>query len=185
MDKTSSTQPHGGKSKGTTCAVDRDDTAYMAVDRVLRLSTESIRSVPTELRKRKKIHCSKDSKEHCTVFPYIAVLNTPKFTPSPNLKAVHNDPECLLLFYHLNNASKSQNLRNLMQELSCPSPWNICLHFLKIMKLRHFPKVHRFMEISLEIDLTWKVSPKCMSANADSVGFKLKCNVHLWAYFEK
>ena len=31
---------HGGKSKGTTCAVDRDVTAYMAVDRVLRLSTE-------------------------------------------------------------------------------------------------------------------------------------------------
>ena len=31
---------HGGKSKGTTCAVDRDDTAYMTVDLVLRLSTE-------------------------------------------------------------------------------------------------------------------------------------------------
>ena len=24
-----------------------------------------------------------------------------------------------------------------------------------------------------------------MSANAESVGFKLACNVHVWAYFEK
>ena len=86
MDITSLTQPHGGKSKGTTCAVDRDETAYMAVDRVLLLSTESKRSVPTELRKRKKIHCSKDLKEQCTIFPYIAVLNTPKFTPPPQFK---------------------------------------------------------------------------------------------------
>ena len=31
---------HGGKSKGTTCAVDRDDTEYITVDLVLRLSTE-------------------------------------------------------------------------------------------------------------------------------------------------
>ena len=31
---------HGGKSKGTTCVVDRDVTAYMVVDRVSRLSTE-------------------------------------------------------------------------------------------------------------------------------------------------
>ena len=30
---------HGGKSKGT-CAVDQDDTAYLAVDRVLRLPTK-------------------------------------------------------------------------------------------------------------------------------------------------
>ena len=41
------------------------------------------------------------------------------------------------------------------------------------------------MEIGLEIDLTRKVSPICMSANADSVGVKLACNVHVWAYFEK
>ena len=31
---------HGGKSKGTTCVVDRDVTAYMVVDRVLRFPTE-------------------------------------------------------------------------------------------------------------------------------------------------
>ena len=31
---------HGGKSKGTTCVVDRDVTAYLVVDRVLRFSTE-------------------------------------------------------------------------------------------------------------------------------------------------
>ena len=31
---------HGGKSKGTTCVVDRDVTAYMSVDRVLRFPTE-------------------------------------------------------------------------------------------------------------------------------------------------
>ena len=31
---------HGGNSKGTTCVVDRDVTAYCVVDRVLRLPTE-------------------------------------------------------------------------------------------------------------------------------------------------
>ena len=31
---------HGGKSKGTTCVVDRDVTAYLVVDRVLRPPTE-------------------------------------------------------------------------------------------------------------------------------------------------
>ena len=31
---------HGGKSKGTTCVVDRDVTAYLVVGRVLRLPTE-------------------------------------------------------------------------------------------------------------------------------------------------
>ena len=31
---------HGGKSKGTTCVVDRDVTAYMVVDRVVRFPTE-------------------------------------------------------------------------------------------------------------------------------------------------
>ena len=35
------------------------------------------------------IHCSKELKEHLTVFPYIAVLNTPKF--NPNFKAVNNN----------------------------------------------------------------------------------------------
>ena len=30
-----------------------------------------------------------------------------------------------------------------------------------------------------------KGSPKFVSGNADSVGFKLACNVHVWAYFEK
>ena len=33
-------QHHGGKSKGTTCVVDRDVTAYLVVDRVLRIPTE-------------------------------------------------------------------------------------------------------------------------------------------------
>ena len=33
-------EDHGGKSKGTTCVVDRDVTAYMVVDRVLRFPTE-------------------------------------------------------------------------------------------------------------------------------------------------
>ena len=41
------------------------------------------------------------------------------------------------------------------------------------------------MEIRLENNLTLKVSSKYMSAIADSVGFKLMCNVHVWAYFEK
>ena len=31
---------HGGNSKGTTCVVDRDVTAYLVVDRVSRLPTE-------------------------------------------------------------------------------------------------------------------------------------------------
>ena len=31
---------HGGNTIGTTCVVDRDDTAYMAVDREFRLPTE-------------------------------------------------------------------------------------------------------------------------------------------------
>ena len=31
---------HEGNSKGTTCVVDRDVTAYLVVDRVLRLPTE-------------------------------------------------------------------------------------------------------------------------------------------------
>ena len=34
------------------------------------------------------------------------------------------------------------------------------------------------------IDLTRKISPKFMSANADSLRFKFTCNVHDWAYFE-
>ena len=34
------TNDHGGNSKGTTCVVDRDVTAYLVVDRVLRLPTE-------------------------------------------------------------------------------------------------------------------------------------------------
>ena len=29
------------------------------------------------------------------------------------------------------------------------------------------------------------MTPKFMSANADSVRFKFACNVHDWAYFEK
>ena len=33
------TNHHGGNSKGTTCIVDRDVTAYLVVDRVLRLPT--------------------------------------------------------------------------------------------------------------------------------------------------
>ena len=31
---------HGGNSKGNTCVVDRDVTAYLVVDRELRLPTE-------------------------------------------------------------------------------------------------------------------------------------------------
>ena len=31
---------HGGNSKGTTCVVDRDVTAYLVVNRVLRIPTE-------------------------------------------------------------------------------------------------------------------------------------------------
>ena len=34
------TRFHGGNSKGTTCVVDRDVTAYLVVDQVLRLPTE-------------------------------------------------------------------------------------------------------------------------------------------------
>ena len=36
-------------------------------------------------------------------------------------------------------------------------------------------KVHRFREIRLEIDLTCKVSPKCMSANEDSDSTCVQC----------
>ena len=74
------------------------------------------------------IHCSTDLKEHRTIFSYIAVLNTPKFT----LKTINNDPECPLLLYNLNNASKSLTSRNLIQEMSCPSPWNIFAFFENI-----------------------------------------------------
>ena len=34
------THLHGGNTIGTTCVVDRDDTAYMVVDREFRLPTE-------------------------------------------------------------------------------------------------------------------------------------------------
>ena len=34
---------HGGKSKGTTCVVDRDVSAYMVVDQVLRFSDRVVR----------------------------------------------------------------------------------------------------------------------------------------------
>ena len=54
--------------------------------------------------------CSKDLKEHCTIVPFIAVLNIP--CVSPNLKAIHNDPECPLVLRHLNNASKSLTTRH-------------------------------------------------------------------------
>ena len=40
IDKVRVVNHHGGKSKGTTCVVDRDVTAYMVVDRVLRFPTE-------------------------------------------------------------------------------------------------------------------------------------------------
>ena len=68
------------------------------------------------------------------------MLNIPKF--NPHLKAIHNDQECLLLLHHLNIA---------IQEMSCPSQGNI-LHFLKIMKFRHFsesPQIHG--------SLTWEL----------------------------
>ena len=41
------------------------------------------------------------------------------------------------------------------------------------------------MEICPEIYLTGKVSSKFMSASADTVRFKLVCNVRVWAYFEE
>ena len=53
-------------------------------------------------------------------FPYIAVLNTRKF--SPHIKAIQNDPECPLLLHHLNNASKSLTTRILIPRMSCPRP---------------------------------------------------------------
>ena len=59
------------------------------------------------------------------------------------------------------------------------------LHFLKIIKLRYFSESPHIQEIVLEIDVTHKVSPNNMSANADSLGFQLVCSVHVWAYFEK
>ena len=60
------------------------------------------------------IHCSKDLKEHRTIFSYIEVLNTPSLLL--HLKAINNDPECPLLLHHLINSSKSLNTRNLIQK---------------------------------------------------------------------
>ena len=40
FDFITSEKNHGDKSKGTTCVVDRDVTAYLVVDRVLRFPTE-------------------------------------------------------------------------------------------------------------------------------------------------
>ena len=48
------------------------------------------------------IHCSKDLKEHSTIFPYIAVLNIACF--NPHLKAIDRDPECPLILHYSNNA---------------------------------------------------------------------------------
>ena len=62
-----------------------------------------------------------------------------------------------------------------------PSSWNFFLHFLKIIKLQRFSESSKICVI----DLTGKISPKFMSANAYIVRFKLACNVHVWAYFEK
>ena len=75
------------------------------------------------------------------------MLNTFKF--NTHLKAIHNDPECPLLLFHLNNDFKKFDTRNVL-----PYALEHVLRCLKIMKLRHFfLKVHRFMETRLEIDL--------------------------------
>ena len=59
------------------------------------------------------------------------------------------------------------------------------LHFLKIKKLRHFSE-------SPQIHGNWtgnqsymKSQPEMHVGNSDSVGYKLACNVHVWAYCEK
>ena len=39
-DTSDKNHKHGGNSKGTTCVVDRDVTAYLIVDRVLRFPNE-------------------------------------------------------------------------------------------------------------------------------------------------
>ena len=113
------------------------------------------------------------------------MLNTSMF--KPHLLAVLNDQECPLLLHHLNNASMSLTTRNLIHEMSCQSPWNIFAYFFfENHEVRpFFLNAQRFTEIFLGVDLTGKVSPKFMSANAESVRFKLACNVHVWAYFEK
>ena len=145
MDVTSPTQPHGGKSKCTTCAIDRDDSAYMTVERVLRLSTESIRSVPTELRKRKKIFLLKRFKGTLYYFSiYRSVKHSQVYPPPPpNLKAIHNDQEYSLLFYHLNNVT---DFKKFDTGFVLPKSMEHFLHFLKIMKsVRHFsesPQIH-------------------------------------------
>ena len=69
------------------------------------------------------LHCSKELKEHLTVFPYISKLNTPKF--NSQFKSNEQQLKCSLLLHHLNNASKSLTTRNFIQKKSCPSPWNI------------------------------------------------------------
>ena len=45
------------------------------------------------------------------IFPYIAVLNTPKF--NPHLKAIHNDPEYPLLLHNLNKCLEVTNYKKL------------------------------------------------------------------------
>ena len=68
--------------------------------------------------------------------------------------------------------------RNLILEIPFPNTWNIFCIF-EVMNKAIFLK-----SICLEIDLSGKVSPKFMSANAESARFKLAYNIHAWAYFE-
>ena len=46
------------------------------------------------------------------------------------------------------------------------------------------PQFDENFAVCVGINLAGKVSPKCMSANADSVVFKLACNVNVLVYFE-
>ena len=82
------------------------------------------------------IHCSKDLKERRTIFPCIAVLNTPMF--NLHLKAIQNDLECPPLLHHLNYASKSLTTRNLIQEMSCQRPKAILVKNKFCQKLEIF-----------------------------------------------
>ena len=59
------------------------------------------------------------------------------------------------------------------------------LHFfVKIMKLRHLSESPQIPG-NLTWNLSYKKSLKFMSANADSVRFKLVCNVHCLGLFKK
>ena len=87
---------------------------------------------------------------------------------------------------HLDSVSKSLATRNLIEAMSYQILWNVFLFcFFENHEIWHFSKDDRFTEFWLESFLPGKASLKYIPANAESTGFKLSCNVHVWALFDK